>query len=172
MATFVDGVTRLVSTSPRRDDEDLRTGKDVNRSQLSRVARPGSAPLRDLYLEGRDTVLMAAVRNFFEAIFAIIGDGLTVESYLVKTVGMQALFDTLRALAPKALRNKKFSVDWFSEQLEGLGSVDFAHAAFREASGQGRTTIRKVVLAVIGEDEQPDEDTQRLIETVSAARSA
>ena len=166
MATFVDGVTRLVSTSPRRDDEYLRTGKDVTRSHLSRVVRPGSAPLRDLYLEGRDSVLMAAVRNFFDAVFARIGGGLGVDSYLTKTVGMQALFDTLYRLAPEALVERNFSVDWFSARLEGVETVDYSHPAFRTASGQGRTTLRKVILAATRLDENPDEATESLLESV------
>ena len=170
MATFVDGVARLVSTSPRRDDEDLRTGEGVGRAGLSRVTRVDRAPLRDLYLEGEDRVLMAAVRNFFDAVFQILGDRLGIESYLTKTVGMQALFDTLHALAPEALRRKNFSVGWFAERLRPLGEIDFAHAAFQAASGQGRTTIRRVVFSVIGVEPArirgDSKETARLVERV------
>ena len=167
MATFVDGVTRLISTSPRKDDITLRTGTNQTRENLPSVKNPRSAPLRKLYLAGEDRVLMAAVWNFFDAVIAILGKRLTEDSYLVKTVGIQALFDILRTLAPEALQLKNFSLAWFKMNLDGLHDVDFDHPELREASGQGRTTLRKVVLAAIGKDESPDDETLKLINAVS-----
>ena len=45
-ATVVNGITRLISTSPKRDADALRTGRYQKRNKLARE-RPGDkAPLR------------------------------------------------------------------------------------------------------------------------------
>ena len=152
-ATVVDGIVRLISTSPRKDADALRTG-DRKRDRTSLIPeRRDASPLRSLYIDTRDKVLLNAVENFFRVVVGAEGSELPSDSYLVKTVGFQALFDTLRVLASDALEAKDFSVDWFASRLGSLVEVDFSHEAFRQASGQGRSLIRRVILRKIGMDE-------------------
>jgi len=49
-----------------------------------------------------------------------------------------------------ALAGRDFSEEWFKSRLEPVASVDFAHQAFQQASGQGRTLIRRVLFLRIG----------------------
>lgn len=171
-ATVVNGITRLISTSPKRDADALRTGRYQKRPKLSKE-RPGDkAPLRTVYLETRDRVILAAVTNFFQAVLDVCGPELPVESYLTKTVGIQALFDTLRSLAPQALEEKDFSRQWFVNKLRPLGNVDFSHGAFQQASGQGRTQIRRVIFHLLGLHQRLTDDQLADMELIIADASA
>ena len=161
-ATIVDGITRLISRSPKKDADELRTGKDQMRKKLSQ----DGSPLRQLYLETRDRVLLAAVSNFFSALLEVAGDTLSTESYLTKTVGMQALLDVLRELAPKALERKDFSREWFVETIAPVGEVDFSHEAFQQASGQGRSLIRNTILLLLEMSKLSDASRRKQIEEI------
>lgn len=148
-ATVVDGIARLISSSPRKDADALRTGSDHKRTKLQRNDRKDNSPLRDLYLNTRDKLLLTVVTNFFKALIHVTGHDLTPNSYLTKTVGMQALFDTLRALAPSALGDEDFSQDWFKRKLDPIAEIDFSHKAFQQASGQGRSQIRSSIAVLL-----------------------
>lgn len=149
-ATVVDGITRLITSSPKQDADALRTDQNRTRSSIATLRPKDRSPLRSLYLETRDKVLLGAVTNFFRAALDVAGPDVSTDSYLTKTVGMQALFDTLRELAPMALADRDFSEEWFKGRLEPVASVDFTHQVFQQASGQGRTLIRRVLFSKIG----------------------
>lgn len=165
-ATIVDGITRLISTSPKKDADALRTGRDKNRLRLAKERSGDKAPLRELYIHTRDKVLLGAVSNFFQAVLNVCGPELPVDSYLTKTVGVQALFDTLRGLAPAALEAKDFSLDWFVDRLGALGGIDFTNEAFQQASGQGRTQIRRVIFYQIDLEQRLSDDQRKAIEQI------
>ena len=148
-ATVVDGITRLISTAPKKDADVLRTGRNQRRVKLATKQHRSKAPLRELYLATRDKVLLGAVTNYFRAVLRVCGPDLSVDSYLTKTVGIQALFDTLKALAPFALKEKNFSCDWFERRLQPLSDINFSHNAFQQASGQGRIQIRRVIFHLL-----------------------
>ena len=171
-ATVVNGITRLISTSPKRDADALRTGRYQKRPRLAKE-RPGDrAPLRKVYLDTRDKVILAAVTNFFHAVLDVCGPELPNESYLTKTVGIQALFDTLRSLASQALDARDFSRQWFVHKLEPLGHVDFSHNAFQQASGQGRTQIRRVIFHLLGLHQRLTDDQLAELDKIIADASA
>ena len=173
-ATVVDGITRLISTSPKRDADELRTGRENKRSKLGASTHVDRSPLRSIYLETRDKVLLGAVVNFFNAVLKAYGTDLGVSSYLTKTVGMQALFDTLRALAPLALKDKDFSEEWFLDKLQPIAAVDFAHESFQQASGQGRTQIRRVLFFLLNLEQRLTDDQASEVKKIveQAKRSA
>ncbi|SFK23252.1 DNA phosphorothioation-associated DGQHR protein 1 [Celeribacter neptunius] len=170
-ATVVDGITRLISTSPKRDADELRTGRENKRSKLGSSTHVDRSPLRSIYLETRDKVLLGAVSNFFKAVLKAYGTELGINSYLTKTVGMQALFDTLRALSPLALNDMDFSEDWFLERLMPIAAIDFSHEAFQQASGQGRTQIRRVLFFLLKlEQNLTDVQTEEVEKIIDQAR--
>ena len=171
-ATVVDGITRLISTAPRTDADLLRTGRNQKRLKLANEGVDRGAPLRELYIHTRDKVLLGAVSNFFQALLDVCGGSLSVESYLTKTVGIQALFDTLRSLAPSALEAKDFSCEWFSKRLRPLSGINFAHKAFQQASGQGRTQIRRVIFHKLGLYQRMNDDERTAIEKIIADASS
>lgn len=170
-ATVVDGITRLISSSPKQDADALRTGKDQTRNTIASLRPKDRAPLRELYLETRDKVLLGAVTNFFRAVLDISGSEITTDSYLTKTVGMQALFDTLRELSLAALLDRDFSEDWFKERLGPIAKVDFGHKTFQQASGQGRTLIRRVLFSCVGLNTGLDEHEQSELDSIIKAAS-
>ena len=149
-ATVVDGITRLISTAPKRDADELLTGGKHKRSKLLKANRNDKSPLRALYINTLDRVLHRAVCNFFLALLDNCETQISSRSFLTKTVGFQALFDTLRKLAPEALMEKNFSRDWFGLKLRKLSGTDFSHPAFQQASGQGRIMIRRVIFHLLG----------------------
>ena len=174
MATVVDGIARLISTSPREDADLLRTGKDADRGSLAAQRPNDRSPLRELYRETRDKVLYVAVLNFFVAAFGAAGSGdgkADGDSFLTKTVGIQALFDVLRELAVSALEQKDFSRTTFSKRLQPLAEIDFSHDGFKQASGQGRSTIRRVILLAL-DVRQPRLGEEQLVEAQTLLEEA
>ncbi len=172
MATVVGGIARLISTSPKEDADFLRTSSGIDRKKLAMKGPKDRSPLRKLYLETRDKLLYVAVVNFFSSAFSLTepdeqeGER---ESFLTKTVGVQALFDVMRELAASALKEKNFSQIWFSEKLQPLSDIDFSYDGFQQASGQGRSIIRRVILCALGVEqprltEEQIGETERLLE--------
>ena len=95
--------------------------------------------------------------TFFSSVFSLAGpDARETEkdSFLTKTVGVQALFDVLRETAASALEERDFSQDRFIKKLQPLGGIDFSNEGFQQASGQGRSLIGRVVLFAL-DIEQP-----------------
>ncbi len=176
MATVVGGIARLISTSPKEDADFLRTSSGTDRKKLA-IRRPRDrSPLRALYLETRDKVLYVAVVNFFSSAFSLTEPDepeAAKESFLTKTVGVQALFDVMRELAASALEEKDFSQGRFIEKLEPLANIDFSFDGFQQASGQGRSIIRRVILFALGVEqprltEEQVGETERLIEAAKS----
>lgn len=174
MATIVDGIVRLISTSPKEDADLLRTARGTDRRKLA-TSRPGDrAPLRQLYLETLDKVLYVAVVNFFSSVFTLAERDFREaqnESFLTKTVGIQALYDVLRELASGALEEKDFSRDMFIGKLQPLADIDFSYEGFQQASGQGRSLIRRVILFALGV-EQPRLKEEQIAETEKLLEAA
>ena len=153
MATVVGGIARLISTSPKEDADLLRTDQRTDRTKLAAQRPRDRSPLRQLYLETRDKVLYMAVVNFFFSAFSLAGPddhNAERESFLTKTVGIQALFDVLRELAAPALERRDFSRESFIEKLRPLAVIDFSYNGFQQASGQGRSLLRRVILLALG----------------------
>lgn len=153
MATVVGGIARLISTSPKEDADFLRTAAGIDRERLAAQRPRDRSPLRELYLETRDKVLYFAVVNFFSSALSVAGPDdqrAERESFLTKTVGIQALFDVLRELAASALEQRDFSRGKFIEKLRPLAEINFSYDGFQQASGQGRSLIRRVILLALG----------------------
>ena len=68
----------------------------------------------------------------------------------MKTVGLQAQFDVLRALAGAAYKGKDVRQAYFMEKLAPAAAIDFSDAAYQNASGSGRTAIRKAISGALG----------------------
>jgi hypothetical protein len=99
-----------------------------------------------------------AAPNFFVAAIETFRSP-SKNSYIFKTVGVQALFDVLRALAQQAVEKKDISVAYFRSFLQKAEHVDFADNYF-QASGIGRIAIRKIILfanSLLPGELEPDE---------------
>ena len=79
----------------------------------------------------------------------------------------------MRELAASALEQKDFSRERFSERLQPLAELDFSRDGFQQASGQGRSLIRRVILLALGV-RQPRLREDQIVEAqklLEAARS-
>src|ERR1700728_4682136 len=91
-AVVVEGIMRLYSTNPKKDTAYLLAGQRKERKALGDL-RADRSPLRDVYLSNQDAVLYTIVVNFLiacnESFWNTAKDG----SFILKTVGIQALFE-------------------------------------------------------------------------------
>jgi DNA phosphorothioation-associated DGQHR protein 1 len=166
-ATVVDGILRLISTNPKRDKDEMHKRTLMGgrtRSQLS----PDASPLRDLYLHNNDLAVYTAVKNFGLAADQAFWEKADGSSYIVKTVGIQALFDVLRNILAEFKKDKDLRKEYFLAALEPAQHIDFSDDFF-QASGKGRTRIKNVIelarhstqMEGLPPDDQPD--YQRLL---------
>lgn len=151
MATVVDGIARLVSQNPKRDGTSLlkRSGDERRRSLLAQEAADNS-PLRSVYLEVNDKVILATVKNYLRAVSSILWEPPNVDSFIVKTIGLQALFDILRKLAVEGYVARDLSEEFFQRRLKNAAEIDFSAPFFQNASGSGRVRIRTCLELALG----------------------
>jgi len=150
MATVVEGILRLISSNPKRDTNQLLTPRPNERSLLKSRVPSDRSVLRQAYIEGNDRLTYVTVRNFLEAARMVFWSDAKEDSFITKTVGVQALFDILRKLAVKAVAEKNVSVDFFLKALEPASKINFSDPSLRSASGSGRVQIRRAIEEAIG----------------------
>lgn len=145
MATIVDGLLKLYSKRPKSDRSQMMSmPKEIR--QRKKLNDDGS-PLRFLYREGFDEALYEVVHNYFAAVDTVFWSNALPESYIKKTVGVQALFDVLLILLIGFKERLDGDVVDFIKKLEPAGNVDFSGA---QASGAGRTFIKgKIIEALL-----------------------
>ena len=150
-ATVVEGIVKLISANPKQDA--YRLGGSLNyegknRSVLQNDA-PDSRPLRRLYIANSDEIIYTGVRNFFLAAANTMWKNATPDSYIRKTVGIQALFDVLGEIVREMAEKRDFRVARFEEKLARAARVDFADRFF-QTSGTGRQRIRNTLQLCLG----------------------
>ena len=150
-AVVVDGILRLISSNPKRDSNAMRTEKARTRKCLTAGPRDRS-PLRRVFIEGNDALLYTMVMNYLGACEEVFWSNIRQGSFIVRTIGVQAIFDILRNLVKQAYEDKDVSVAYFKKKIEKAGAIDFADERFRNPSGSGRTYIRKTIENAIGLD--------------------
>lgn len=149
-AVVVEGIMRLITTNPKKDATDLLDGKRKPRLALLNM-RKDKSPLRDVYLNTQDKVLYTIVLNYLRACDLVFWSGASKDSFIIKTVGVQALFDILRKhLARLAYEDKDISVERFRSALAVASGLNFAEDTYRSPSGAGRTIIRKAIERKMG----------------------
>ncbi|MEA3051903.1 MAG: hypothetical protein QOG72_806 [Sphingomonadales bacterium] len=145
-AVIVDGILRLITSNPKADANAMLTPVRGPRSVLFREkARRDRSPLRSAFLEKEDAVIYQLVKNFLLACEQVFWRNAKPNSFITKTVGVQALFDILRLLAANAYSTRVISAKAFSDAIAGAGDIDFSEAEFRNASGSGRSLIRRAI---------------------------
>jgi len=147
-AVIVEGIMRLYTSNPKKDSTNLLEGKRRRRSELGGM-RKDKSPLRDVYLSNSDAVIYTMTLNYLIACEAVFWKNASEGSFITKTVGVQALFDILRTLARDAYEKRDISAAYFSSKLKPAGSIDFSTDIFRNASGSGRSTIKKAIQSAI-----------------------
>lgn len=149
MATVVDGILRLMSRNPQEDRNRIRRpeSRALGRKSLSVYS---GLPIRELYIEGNDKAIYEIVFNFFTAVAATIWKEASAQSYLKKTVGIQALFDVLKLiLVKREVSADNYSISSLVQLLRACESIDLNGDKY-QASGIGRSDIRKDLVAALG----------------------
>lgn len=148
-AVIVDGILRLYSSNPKRDANLMRKDEARPRSEL-RNGPKDNTPLREVFIEENDALIYKMVLNYLKASEDIFWSNATENSFIFRTIGVQAIFDILRKIAAQSLEAKDIRVEYFSGVLEGARDIDFAAERFRNPSGSGRTVIRRAIEDAIG----------------------
>ncbi|WP_329740739.1 DGQHR domain-containing protein [Dyella sp. A6] len=146
-ATVVQGISRLYSSNPGRDATHMLSGKRKPRSSLEGFRRDRS-PLRSQFIDVNDLLIYTITFNFLAACNVVFW-GKQPASFITRTVGVQALFDILRRLAPEALSNETIATSWFEQRLVPAADINFSEARFN-ASGSGRSLISREIRERLG----------------------
>ncbi|MFZ2856548.1 DNA phosphorothioation-associated DGQHR protein 1 [Acidovorax sp.] len=147
-AVVVEGIMRLITSNPKKDTANLLDTERKKRSALASL-RKDKSPLRAVYLENQDAVVYTMTLNYLIACEGVFWSKAGAGSFITKTVGVQALFDVLRGLAADAYEVRNISSKYFADKLAPAGDTDFSADAFRNASGSGRSLIRRTIEASI-----------------------
>ena len=150
-ATLVDGIMKLYSKNPKKDRSimfkmPLEKGRDKGKLEDDK------SPLRKLYLTNNDLALYTTINNYFSAADVELFKVANENSYIFKTVGIQALFDFLLKILEDVFQQnekKNISIEFFSTFLKASSYVDFSDQFF-QASGVGKSRIRNVLLLNCG----------------------
>lgn len=148
-AVVVDGILRLFSSNPKRDANLMRKDEASPRSALRDGAKDRSS-LRDVFIEGNDALIYKMVLNYLKASEDIFWSHASKESFIFRTIGVQAIFDILRKVAGQSLESKDISVKYFTDILEDARKINFSDDQFRNPSGSGRTVIRRAIEEATG----------------------
>lgn len=151
MATVVDGILRIISKNPQEDRNTVRRPQNKNAGRKSLTSVRG-LPLRDFYVAGNDKAIYDILCNYFTAVAKQIWSPAGQNSYLKKTVGIQAAFDILRELlVSRAASAANYSTEALEILLAPCSELDPAGDKY-QASGIGRSEIRKELKHAIGMD--------------------
>lgn len=150
-AVIVDGILRLISSNPKSDANAMLTPVRRTRATLDKPgARRDRSPLRPAFLAKEDAVIYQMVKNFLTACNEVFWTKAQPNSFITRTIGIQAQFDILRQLAGEAYTTKVISAAAFREKLKDAEDLDFSEDVYRNASGSGRSLIRRAIEARIG----------------------
>ena len=148
-AVVADGILRLFSSNPKRDSNFMRRGNAGPRSSL-RLGPRDRSPMREVFVGGNDALLYKMVLNYVKACDVVFWKDSRDGSFIYRTIGVQAVFDVLRKLAPRAHEQRNISVKYFTEEIAPARDIDFSDDRFRNPSGSGRTLVRKTIERAIG----------------------
>lgn len=143
-SVIVDGILRLFSNNPNRDANLMKKDHFTTRKILSSGSSDNS-PLRQFYIKGNDKLIYQMVLNYLKAIEELFWMDQNPNSFIFRTVGIQALFDVLRKISKKSIEDYNISVNYFTNILDGAKNINFADEIYRIPSATGRTKIRKAI---------------------------
>jgi len=146
-AIIVEGILSLISSKPKRDRVEM--GQESifgGRSRKMLKEFKDSAPLRELYLDNNDDKIYNIIQQFFLSCNEVLFNSGKENSYLFKTVGIQALFDLLRNILAKEGIKESYS---FAKYITPIRNINFSDNYF-QTSDVGRQRIRNLLLFANG----------------------
>lgn len=143
-AAIVDGILSLISTKPKRDRVEMAQTRLFGRNREMLREFSDSSPLRKEYLDSEDEQIYSLIMSFFKVVQDTLWAKAKPNSYIIKTVGLLALFDFLKRILQERERNADFRV-----YLNQVSDADFTDLFF-QASGVGRSRIRMLLYVAAG----------------------
>ncbi|MEZ4910628.1 MAG: DNA phosphorothioation-associated DGQHR protein 1 [Saprospiraceae bacterium] len=149
-ATVVDGICALLSSNPKRDRILMLKAKNFFTGRSRDLIRDEKdySPLRSFYLNNNDLEIYNTVLNYFKAISQILWSKKSENSYITKTVGVQASFDILKLILNKEKHLNPSKIN-FDDYINMASSINFSDKFF-QASGIGRSRIKKCISLSMG----------------------
>jgi len=164
-ATIVDGILKLISSNPKKDKDEMHK-LTIQEGRKRSLLEIDNSPLRKYYLETNDKVIYVTLFNFFTAVKNIFWSKASQNSYIIKTVGIQALFDVLWLILKNNFeKDKNISIEYFENYLKPSSNIDFT-SQFFQASGLGRTRIKNLIAfraGLISEKQLPKNDLKEYL---------
>src|SRR5262249_29161093 len=131
-ATIVDGILSLISSSPGTDRDLMHTKTVEGGRNRNSLPKDKKAPLRELFRKTNDLAIYTAIENFFKAVDLVFWRNASEDSYIRKTVGIQALFDVLRTLLTKYFEEARdISIEFYKWHLDKAKDIDFSSQEFQ-----------------------------------------
>ncbi|ENU60077.1 hypothetical protein L291_2665 [Acinetobacter guillouiae MSP4-18] len=144
-AVIVEGIMKLITSNPTKDSNYLLGEKTLKRMDLVKSNRNDKSPLRHLYLQNNDISIYKIIMNYVIACNTVFWKKAPKNSFIIKTVGIQALFDILKLRVSKAYdEDENVSIEYFINLLQPASIIDFTDDQFN-ASGSGRSKIRRAL---------------------------
>lgn len=102
-------------------------------------------------------MIHTSLTNYFSAVDQVLWQEAAADTFIRKTVGVQALFDLSRPLLYEAVKERDLRIARFVETLKPAKRINFSDQFFH-ASGASRTTIRKTLEYALGKSKPSPED--------------
>lgn len=144
-ATIVDGICALISGNPKRDriamqQKSIFHGR--NRDMIAGIK--DISPLRDKFIDLQDKLIYDIIISYFNSIKQYLWNKAAINSYIHKTVGIQASFDVLRLILQKIDKSEINESLSFDKYISPASNINFSDSFF-QASGIGRSRIKNVI---------------------------
>ncbi|WP_253256121.1 ParB N-terminal domain-containing protein [Formosa algae] len=138
-SAIMEGILSLLTSNYKRDRIEMMNKKMFSGRDRKMVeSYNDSSPLREEFLNYKDEAIKNIVFSFFQSINDLIWSKVdNSNSYLKKTIGIQALFDLLK-------EHLKVNKTFAPIIIERISKIDFSDNYF-QASGIGKTRIRNVI---------------------------
>lgn len=145
-AAMVEGITKLISSNPQRDrDELVRKRNNIwgkTRKILNTI--PDNSVLRDLYLETKDDEIFNILNRYFTSVNKLLWNNAAPDSIINKTIGISALFDSL-----KLLLKKNRDIHDFDPYIEKIVDIAYSDNYF-SLTGKGKTRLKRIMKYKLG----------------------
>ncbi|WP_026843198.1 DGQHR domain-containing protein [Citrifermentans bremense] len=146
LAALVDSILNLVSSNPKQDRDKILYHKN-DKGRKSLIVKKYSPPLRELYITGQDDKIEFILLDFIAVANEIVLKGQPDRSYIVKTVGIQAILDWFKCYLQ--IKGHDFDRGDLLDKLHRINRIDFTDN-FYTASGLGRGRMKNVMLINTG----------------------
>lgn len=145
LAAMVESILKLFSSNPKKDRDEVLYHKNSS-GRKTLLLKKNSPPLREKFIKGLDGDIESIVFDFVRDITEIVISKQSQSSFIIKTVGYQALFSYLKTELIRNLGN--YDTEKIQNDLGIISKLDFTKP-FYNASGMGESRIKNSIFLVL-----------------------